>query len=53
LGLTKDNKVGICCFSSKHAVLRSIRKDCLARNQNNVSEWSDMSIQGLLFIELA
>jgi len=31
LGLTKDNKVGICCFSSKHAVLRSIRKDCLGK----------------------
>ena len=48
-GLTKDYKIGICCFSSKHAVLRSIRKDWLARNQNNVSEWDDMSIRGLLF----
>jgi hypothetical protein len=24
-------------------------KDWLARNQNNVSEWSDMSTLGLLF----
>jgi hypothetical protein len=24
-------------------------KDLLARNQNNVSEWDDMSIRGLLF----
>jgi hypothetical protein len=24
-------------------------KDWLARNQNNVSEWGDMSIRGLLF----
>jgi hypothetical protein len=25
------------------------RKDWLARNQDNVSEWGDMSIRGLLF----
>ena len=24
-------------------------KDCLARNQNNVSEWRDVSTRGLLF----
>jgi hypothetical protein len=28
----------ICCFSDKHAVLRSRNKDWLARNQNNVSK---------------
>ena len=44
---TKDYK--ICCFSAKHAVLRSKSKDWLARNQNNVSEWSDMPTCGLLF----
>jgi len=48
-GLTKDYKIGICCFSAKHAALRSKSKDCLPRNQNNVSEWGDMSISGLLF----
>ena len=32
-----------------HAALRSKNKDELARNKNNVSEWSDMSIRGLLF----
>jgi hypothetical protein len=37
----KDYKTGISCFSAKHAVLRSKSKDCL--DQNNVSEWSDMS----------
>ena len=42
-GQTKDYAIGICCFSAKHAALR------LARNQNNVSEWSDMSTRGLLF----
>ena len=46
---TKDYKIGICCFSANHAVLISKSKDWLARNQKNVSEWSDMSISGLLF----
>jgi hypothetical protein len=35
--------IGICCFSAKHAALRSKSKDWLSLNQNNVSEWSDMS----------
>ena len=29
--------------------LRIKSKDWLARNQDNVSKWSDMSIRGLLF----
>jgi hypothetical protein len=45
----KDYKIGIYCFSAKHATLRVKSKDCLAQNQNNVSEWSDMSTRGLLF----
>ena len=49
LSQTKDYKIGICCFSTKHESLRSKSKDWLARNQNNVSEWSDMSTHGLLF----
>ena len=49
-GQTKDNKIGICCFSAKHAALRrKSNKDWLAPNQNNVSEWSNRSIRGLLF----
>ena len=48
-GQTKDYNIGICCFSAKHAALRSKSKDWLAWNQNNVSEWSDISIRGLLF----
>ena len=48
-GQTKEYKIGICCFSAKHAALRKKSKDWLARNQDNVSEWSDMSIRGLLF----
>jgi hypothetical protein len=46
---TKDDKIGICCFSAKHAALRSKSKDWLVRNRNNVSKLSDMSIHGLLF----
>ena len=49
LGQTKDNKIGICCFSAKHAALRGQNKDWLARNLDNVSEWGDMSIRELLF----
>ena len=45
----KDYKIGICCFSAKHAALRRKSKDWLARNKDNVSEWVDMSICGLLF----
>ena len=42
-------KTGICCFSAKHAALSREIKEWLARNQNNVSEWSDMSTSGVLF----
>ena len=48
-GETKDYEIGICCFSSKHAALRSKSKDWLALNQNNVSDWSDMTTRRLLF----
>ena len=47
-GQTKYYNIGMCCFSAKHAVLRRKSKDWFARNQNNVPEWSDMSIRGLL-----
>jgi hypothetical protein len=48
-GQTKVYAIGICCFSAKHTVLRSKSKDWLARKQDNVSEWSDMSTRELLF----
>ena len=48
-GQTKDYIIGICCFSAKHAALRRKSKDWLAGNQDNVSEWGDMSIRELLF----
>jgi hypothetical protein len=48
-GQTKDYKIAMCCLSAKHTTLRRKSKDWLARNQNNVSEWSYMSTRGLLF----
>jgi hypothetical protein len=45
--ITKEYKIGVCCFSAENAALRRKSKDWLARNQNNVSEWSDTSTRGL------
>jgi hypothetical protein len=50
---TKEYIIGICCFSANNAALRRKSKDWLARNQNNVSEWSDISTQWLLLAHLA
>ena len=41
-GQTKDYKIGICCFSAKHAALKRKSKDWLARNQDNVPKWGDI-----------
>ena len=48
-GQIKDYAFSICCFYAKHTALRRNNKEWLDRNQDNVSEWSDMSIPGLLF----
>jgi hypothetical protein len=48
-GKTRNYEIGIFCFSAKQAVLRRNGKDWLARNHDNVSEWSDMTIRRLLF----
>ena len=48
-GQTKDYEIGMCCFSAKHAASRRKSKDWLVRNQDNVSEWGNMSICRLLF----
>ena len=45
---TKDYTICICFFLAKHSALRKKSKDWLARNQDNVSKWSDTSIRGLL-----
>ena len=48
-GQSKDYEIGICCFSAKHAALRSKSKDWLALNEDNMSEWRDMSTSKLFF----
>ena len=44
-GQTNDYKIGMFCFSAKHEALRRKSKNWLTRNQDNVSEWGDMSIR--------
>ena len=46
---TKDYQLVFVAYNAKHAELRRKSKDWLSRNQDNVSEWSDMYIHGLLF----
>jgi hypothetical protein len=46
---SKDYEICICCFSAKNSVLRSKSKDWLARNQDNVPKWDNMSICRQLF----
>ena len=48
-GQTKVYEIGICCFSAMHAALMKKSKDWFVQNQDNVSEWGDMSSHGLLF----
>jgi hypothetical protein len=48
-GQTKDYEIGICCFSAKHAALRRKSRLVGSELQNNVFEWSDMSIREPLF----
>ena len=40
----KDHIIGICCYSTKHASLRSKSKGLLARNLDNGPEWRVMTI---------
>ena len=47
-GQTKDYAVDMCGFPAKHTAVSSKSKNWLAWNQNNVSEWSNMSIRVLL-----
>jgi hypothetical protein len=48
-GQTKYYKIGMRCFFAKHAALRRKSKNCMAWNQDHVSECGDTSISGLLF----
>ena len=45
---TKDYKISICTFPTKLTSLRSKSKEWLAINKDNVSNWSDLSTQGLV-----
>jgi hypothetical protein len=45
---SKDYIIDMCCFSAKHAALWEKNKYLLDRNQDNVSEWGDMTIRELL-----
>jgi hypothetical protein len=45
---TKDYKIDICCFSTKHASPRSKSTVWLGRNRASVSEWGDIFTRGLL-----
>lgn len=47
-GQTKGYTIGICCLSANYTALSSKSKNWFARNQDNVSEWDDMSSCGLL-----
>jgi hypothetical protein len=49
--LQKDYEIGICCFYTKHE--KTLSKDWLAQNYDNVSEWSDLCIVDFCFSELA
>jgi hypothetical protein len=42
-GQSREYKIGIGCFSAKHTTLKGNGKYLLSRNQDNMSEWSDMS----------
>jgi hypothetical protein len=48
-GQTNDYKIVFSCFSSKHADLGRKSEYWLARNQNNVSAYSDMAIRDQLY----
>jgi len=51
LVISKDYRFGICYFSAKYVPIRAKikSKEWLARNLDDVSEWSNMSTSGILF----
>ena len=48
-GQTKNYEISMYCFSAKHAALRNKSEERRARNQNDMSEWSDIFTRGLSF----
>jgi len=45
----KGHAIGVCCYSTKHASLRSKSKELLAQNLDNLPEWRVMTTCGSLF----
>jgi hypothetical protein len=50
-GQTKDNKIGICCLSTKHAALRRKNKDWFARTQDAIHYATDVVHRKLMIGE--
>ena len=48
-GQTKDYNNGSCYFCAQYIAINRKSKDWLSRNQDNVSEWGDVSFRGQLF----
>jgi hypothetical protein len=49
IGRVKQKTIKLVFVASPARSIKEKEQDWLARNQNNVSEWSDMSTHGLLF----
>ena len=49
-GQTNGYRICICCFSAKHAALKSKNKDWFAQNQDNVLECSDIHRQTVVSV---
>jgi hypothetical protein len=50
-GSNQDYKIGICCFSTKHPVLR--KKNLLALNQDHVFKLNNMTVYQRTVVHLA
>jgi hypothetical protein len=48
---TKDYKIGMCCFSTKHATLRRKSKDWLTWNQDNVFRRVERQVYPLTVVQ--
>jgi hypothetical protein len=44
LGQTNNNNIGMCCLYAKYAAFRRKSKGWLGQNQDNIYEWSDISV---------
>ena len=48
----KDYKIGLCCFPTSNAALRSWSKDLLAKISIICLEWRDMSTHTVVYVTL-